>query len=286
MKRSNVIVLSLVLALLFVAPVVSASAASVGTITGDYVNLRSSASIYSARLAYLYKGNQVTVNGTSGDWYSVTYGSLNGYVNKNYVSVAPATTTSGTTSLRRGSTGDAVKQLQGNLIFLGYLNGTADGVFGSMTDAAVRLYQQRNGLYVDGIAGSATKSKITAEVNRINSIVAEAKKYLGLPYIYGGSTPAGFDCSGYTQYVYKNGAGISIPRVSRDQANYGISVPYGQIRVGDLVAFNSPVDHVGIYIGNGKFIHSPKTGDVVKITDLKYMNLTAIRRFTGVLANG
>jgi cell wall-associated NlpC family hydrolase len=286
MKRFNVIVLSLVLALLFIAPVVSASAASVGTITGDYVNLRASASIYSARLAYLYKGDKVTINGTSGDWYSVTYGSQNGYVIKNYVSAAPEATASGTTLLRRGSTGDAVKQLQENLIFLGYLNGTADGIFGSMTDAAVKLYQQRNGLYVDGVAGPATQSKVTAEVSRINGIVAEAKKYLGLPYVYGGSTPAGFDCSGYTQYVYKNGAGISIPRVSRDQANYGIAVPYSQIRVGDLVAFNSPVDHVGIYIGNGKFIHSPKTGDVVKITDLKYMNLTAIRRFTGVLANG
>ena len=56
------------------------------------------------------------------------------------------------------------------------------------------------------------------------------------------------------------------------------------MRPGDLVCFNSPVSHVGIYLGGGKFIHSPKPGDVVKITELKYMDLTAIRRFTGVLA--
>ena len=92
------------------------------------------------------------------------------------------------------------------------------------------------------------------------------------------------DCSGFTQYVYRNAAGISIPRVSYQQAAAGISVPYSKLRPGDLVAFNSPVSHVGIYLGGGKFIHSPKTGDVIKITELKYMDLTAIRRFTGKVA--
>ena len=72
--------------------------------------------------------------------------------------------------------------------------------------------------------------------------------------------------------------------MSYEQAAAGRSVPYSQLRVGDLVAFNSPVSHVGIYVGNGQFIHSPKTGDVVKISKLSAMQLTAIRRFTGVLA--
>ena len=72
--------------------------------------------------------------------------------------------------------------------------------------------------------------------------------------------------------------------MSRDQASAGVAVPYSQLRPGDLVCFNSPVSHVGIYLGGGKFIHSPKPGDRVKITELKYMDLTAIRRFTGVLA--
>ncbi|OQB23372.1 MAG: Gamma-D-glutamyl-L-lysine endopeptidase [Firmicutes bacterium ADurb.Bin182] len=286
MKRSKIIIFSLALAVLFAVPVASSFAAAEGTITGNSVNLRSSASVYSSRLTYLYKGDKVTINGTSGDWYSVTYKNLNGFVHKDYVAKAPASSDPGIGLLRVGSTGSAVKQLQGNLIYLGYLKGYADGIFGSATQAAVRLYQKRNGLYVDGIAGPATQSKIGSEVMKLNGIVSEAKKHLGLPYVSGGSTPAGFDCSGFTQYVYRNGAGISIPRVSKDQALSGIAVPYSQMRVGDLVAFNSPVDHVGIYIGGGKFIHSPKPGDVVKITDLKYMNLTGIRRFTGVLANG
>ena len=79
-------------------------------------------------------------------------------------------------------------------------------------------------------------------------------------------------------------AGISIPRVSYEQAAAGIAVPRSQIRIGDLVAFNSPVSHVGIYVGDGKFIHSPHTGDVVKITNLSAMKLTAVRRMTGALA--
>ena len=187
-------------------------------------------------------------------------------------------------TLRRGSRGDEVKELQGNLIMLGYLNDRADGIFGKNTETAVRRYQSVNGLTVDGLAGNGTRTAIAKEVLRILKVVDTAKKYLGLPYLYGGTSPStGFDCSGFTQYAYQQ-AGITIPRVSYEQAKSGISVPRSQLRIGDLVAFNSPVSHVGIYIGNGKFIHSPKTGDVIKTTNLSAMRLTAIRRFTGKLA--
>ena len=185
--------------------------------------------------------------------------------------------------LRRGSRGADVKQLQGNLIYLGYLNDVADGIFGAKTEAAVRRYQSRNGLAADGIVGAQTRAKLTKEVLLLNQILDTARSYLGLAYQSGGTSPqTGFDCSGFTQYVFAR-AGSSIPRVSRDQASAGVAVPYSQLRPGDLVCFNSPVSHVGIYLGGGKFIHSPKPGDRVKITELKYMDLTAIRRFTGVL---
>ena len=96
-----------------------------------------------------------------------------------------------------------------------------------------------------------------------SQIVEYAKQFLGTPYVYGGTTTEGFDCSGFTQYVYKH-FGISIPRVSEDQINYGTQtsdpVP------GDL--FFPHTGHVGIYIGNGKVIHSPQTGEVIKISDV------------------
>ena len=109
-------------------------------------------------------------------------------------------------------------------------------------------------------------------------VVAAAKKYLGVPYLWGGTDPSkGLDCSGFIQRTYAD-LGIEIPRVSRDQARAGTAVPnLASARPGDLVAFNNPVDHIGIYIGDGKMIVAPQTGDVVKIQDV-YKTPTAIRR--------
>ncbi len=281
-KQKRVLALLLTLAILLLPTLALADTA--GTVTGNDVNLRTGPSTATARLTYLYRGDSVRVTGESGNWYAVTYGDLSGYVYKTYVSLQSTPSSGSTTLLRSGSRGSAVKQLQERLILLGYLNDRADGIFGRLTDAAVRQYQRRNGLTVDGIAGKNTLSRVSAEAQRVQTVVNAAKAHLGLPYLYGGTSPStGFDCSGLTQYAFRQ-AGITIPRVSYEQAAAGRSVPYSQLRVGDLVAFNSPVSHVGIYVGNGQFIHSPKTGDVVKITKLSAMQLTAIRRFTGVLA--
>lgn len=281
-KQTRVLALLLTLAMLLLPTIALADTA--GTITGNDVNLRTGPSTATARLTYLYRGDNVRVTGESGNWYAVTYGDLSGYVYKTYVSLQTAPSSGSTTLLRSGSRGSAVKQLQEQLILLGYLDDRADGIFGRLTDAAVRQYQRRNGLTVDGIAGKITLGQVSAEAQRVQTVVNAAKAHLGLPYLYGGTSPStGFDCSGLTQYAFRQ-AGITIPRVSYEQAAAGRAVPYSQLRVGDLVAFNSPVSHVGIYVGNGQFIHSPRTGDVVKISKLSAMQLTAIRRFTGVLA--
>ena len=100
-------------------------------------------------------------------------------------------------------------------------------------------------------------------------IVSMAQEYLGVPYIWGGTTPEGFDCSGLVQYVFAQ-YGISLPRTSYTQVNEGREVSRNELRAGDLVFFanDSGVHHVGIYIDNGQFIHAPQTGDVVKISDV------------------
>ncbi len=102
-------------------------------------------------------------------------------------------------------------------------------------------------------------------------VVAMAERYLGIPYVYGGSSPSGFDCSGFTSYVYKQ-LGYSINRTAHAQLSNGVPVSKNELMPGDLVMFkrpgNSTVHHVGIYVGDGMMIHSPQTGDVVKYTSI------------------
>ena len=98
------------------------------------------------------------------------------------------------------------------------------------------------------------------------AVVSYAKQFLGRPYVYGASGPNSFDCSGLTSYVYKNAAGINIGRTTYDQIKSGLEVSRSNLQPGDLV-FTS-ANHVGIYVGDNKIIHSPQTGDVVKISNI------------------
>jgi cell wall-associated NlpC family hydrolase len=91
-------------------------------------------------------------------------------------------------------------------------------------------------------------------------------QYLGTPYVWGGASPSGFDCSGFVMYVYAQ-VGVSLPHSSYAQYGMGVPVSYDQLQPGDLVFFNG-LGHEGMYVGGGMFIHSPHTGDVVKVSSL------------------
>jgi cell wall-associated NlpC family hydrolase len=93
-----------------------------------------------------------------------------------------------------------------------------------------------------------------------------AMQYLGVPYVWGGSSPGGFDCSGLVMYVFAQ-LGISLPHYAAAQYGFGTPVPADQLQPGDLVFFDG-LGHVGIYIGGGQMIHAPHTGDVVKISPI------------------
>jgi cell wall-associated NlpC family hydrolase len=90
-------------------------------------------------------------------------------------------------------------------------------------------------------------------------VAALASKYVGTPYRYGGATPDGFDCSGLVWYVHRE-AGISVPRTAVEQRAAASPVPRERLQPGDLVFFYTPQDHVGIYLGDGEFVHAPATG--------------------------
>lgn len=128
-----------------------------------------------------------------------------------------------------------------------------------------------------GNLNSSSSSDLNSSTSENQSAKAQAvinlaKSKLGCSYEWGAEGPNTFDCSGFTYYVYKQSTGVSLPRVSRDQAKVGKYVAKSDLQPGDLIFFDSNygsnVNHVGIYIGNDQMIHSPKPGDVVKITNI------------------
>jgi cell wall-associated NlpC family hydrolase len=136
------------------------------------------------------------------------------------------------------------------------------------------------------VATTATAHTITAPTTASRAAtggssagaVAEkvALEQLGRPYVYGGESPSGFDCSGLVQYAYQ-AAGVSLPRTSGEQMSAGTEVSEADLQAGDLVFFYGGT-HVGIYVGNGEVVHAPVPGDVVKITEIAYMPYTTARR--------
>ncbi|MBB2892076.1 C40 family peptidase [Flexivirga oryzae] len=174
-------------------------------------------------------------------------------------------------TVQYGSRGAAVKTVQRKVGGL-----AVDGIFGPRTKAKVKSFQRSHRLAIDGIVGRhtwtalggysstpTTKPKPAPKSN--SSIVSTALGLRGTPYRWGGTTPAGFDCSGFTQYVYRQ-AGKSIPRTASAQAAAATRV--SNPRPGDLIFWGSPAYHNGIYLGNGKMIAARTPGTVVSVQNL------------------
>ena len=117
-----------------------------------------------------------------------------------------------------------------------------------------------------GISVATPEGSTVAPPNVHGGVVGIAMQYLGVPYVWGGSSPRGFDCSGLVSYVFAQ-IGLSLPHSSYAQFGMGTPVSISQLEPGDLVFFTG-ASHVGIYIGGGQFIHAPHTGDHVKISSL------------------
>lgn len=109
-----------------------------------------------------------------------------------------------------------------------------------------------------------------SDPHRILEVIARAKHLIGSPYRAGGTTPSGFDCSGFMQYVFRM-VDVNLPRTSRDMAGVGVRVERSELQQGDMVFFahsGGRISHVGMYVGDGQFIHSPSSGKTVEITRL------------------
>lgn len=136
----------------------------------------------------------------------------------------------------------------------------------SLSERALMVATDINRLLVPGSRPGSQPS------GRVQSVLSRALGLLGTPYRWGGTSPeGGFDCSGLVGYVFRNALGIQLPRVSRDMARTGELVPSKtELVQGDLVFFgkSGTVDHVGIYVGEGKFVHAPRTGRDVTVSRL------------------
>lgn len=196
-------------------------------------------------------------------------------------------------TLSKNSRGNDVLILQKKLYLIGYEITELDGVFGNETEKAVTAFQKDQKISATGVVTNVTwralkkakekKGRVLPEVKIIPvvdnpatsdgisltkaqgaAIVATAKSFIGVPYVFGGITPAGFDCSGLLQYVFKLN-GVTIPRLADEQYNIGRKAEIKKLSPGDLVFFSTYTDgvsHSGIYVGDGKFLHASSSRGV------------------------
>lgn len=266
---------------------VTSTTGTAGTVKcSSSVNLRSAANTSSSILAELKNGTKITVVSTANGWCKVTYSGKTGYIKQDYVSTtgSASNNTSASTGtaavVKCSSTVNFRSAASTSSTILGELkNGTAITVLSTSNGWSKVSYAGKAGYIsadylVTASSGTAISPSNTAASVSISakrqSVLNYAAQFLGVPYVYGGSTPSGFDCSGFTSYVFKNTVG-SIPRVAQAQYDATTRVSRDDLLPGDLVFFGSStssISHVGIYVGSNQFIHAPSTGDVVKYSSL------------------
>lgn len=220
---------------------------STAYITGEKVNLRKEANTDSDIIEELEVGSKVKVLEANEDWIKVKKGEKEGYVRSFYISEeAPVIELENITVSTQSST---------------TTNTSNSNSSGHAQKPATKPSQQNNNSYNPP---ASSTSKVQAVLN-----LAYSKQ--GCPYVWGAEGPNTFDCSGFTSYVFRNAAGVNLPRTSSAQSGYGKTVSKSNLQPGDLVFFNtsgSGVSHVGIYVGGGNMIHSPSTGKTVSVTSI------------------
>lgn len=180
-------------------------------------------------------------------------------------------------AFRQGDESAEIAAIQQKLVMAGFDIGIPDGVYGTQTETAIKQYQASQGLTADGIVGAQTylslmgtelpRGRSSYGVSRgfgsslVRSLISTAFQYMGVPYVFGGANSWGFDCSGFTQFVFAK-MGISIPRTADVQYYNNPKVSMNNLQAGDLVFFQTyepGPSHCGIYLGGGEFIHAAST---------------------------
>ena len=248
-------------------------------VTGDTVNLRSGPDTSYSIVGHAQYGDSLPVIGKSGNWLQVTYWGVTGYVRGDYVSCSKPSAKSTSSSTQQS--GGQYVYATGDIVNIRSGPDTSNSIVGKANygDYLVVTGRAGNWLqvtywgvtgYVSGDYVSCTKppekQKSETASGGNMSVVEYAKTFVGIPYVYGGSTPSGFDCSGFVKYVFAH-FGVNLPRTSYSQMNVGTPVTRDQLQAGDLVVFRGG-GHVGIYCGNNMYIHAPQTGRTITVEEM------------------
>lgn len=267
----------------------------VAVVEASALRLRSGPSTGTATLAYASRGEYVTITGKTGSWYLVNYNLKTGYmhedhlstytrknvelgygkVNGNIVNVRSGPGTS-YSALARANSGEQAYIIGFNNQWYKVIYNAHIGYIRSdYLDLTEIPYENKAStkdpvFFINGQSTGITPSASALNGGNISSvrqsIVSDAKKLLGIPYVWGGTTTKGFDCSGFVQYVLKQND-ITMPRTTTEQYKVGTYVAKRDLQPGDLVflqnTYRAGISHVGIYIGDGKMIHASSSKGVV-----------------------
>lgn len=269
-----------------------AAVKAVGRVVRKDVRLRTEQDPDATILLFLQENAYVSVLEEADGWYLVSYDGSTGYVIPDYIELLARDaefTTYATVSADKlalcsiaSVTGDTLATLAKNtgLTVVGFVNGWLEVTYGGKTgfvpaDSVELTTVKPVVRKASASTGKSNSSGKAVEVSGSGSdIVALAMQYEGVPYVYGGASEKGFDCSGFTMFVYDQ-FGCSLPHGATSQLNYGSYVDKSSLQAGDLVFFqgtsndNAAASHVGIYIGDGQFIHaSSSSGRTVKVNSL------------------
>ena len=296
-------------AMVIPASAATAQTYGIGFVITNGLRLRSDASTTSSTLDTASINECVVVLSKSGDWYKVNYNLQEGYMHKDYLDVSTKENAelgygkiTGTgVNLRSGpSTSHSVAAVssQGDKCYIIGINEGWYKVIYKNTICYVRSdfvelteipYENKDTANVPKFFRRGVSTGVAPSVAALNgnssgsavpsapvsvsgsTILSEAKKYLGAPYVAGGASPSGFDCSGFVYYVLKQ-VGLTPYRTPASQYNQGTYVAKINLQAGDVVFFSSnsgsSITHVGIYAGNGQFIHAPNSRSTVSYSDL------------------
>ncbi|MRZ80403.1 SH3 domain-containing protein [Paeniclostridium sordellii] len=256
-------------------------------VTGNRVNFRKGPGTSYSIITSLNKGTKVGYISENNGWAKISYNGNIGYMSTNYLATIDSNSGGNNSGSNENSTVKSEKQVTGNRVNFRKGPGTNYSVITSLNKGTkVGYISESNGwakVNYNGTIGYMSANYI-GDVNSnpgagesgtsqgADAVISLAKQQLGKPYVWGAEGPSSFDCSGFTQYVFKNAAGKNLPRVSKEQSKFGQSVNKSNLQKGDLIFFDTDkdgvVNHVGIYMGNNEFIHASSGGKKVIISQL------------------